>query len=102
MRLMRIVLTARTSERTVCSATVASAAGFAGTDLPAAGFPNAASTSSRTHSPGVTPWAAAKDSSCAYSSSLSLVPTERVRRKLLWLEPCGVEPLGEEPGTAVG
>ena len=68
----------------------------------AAGFPNARSTSSRTHSlPGITPWAAAKDSSCAYSSSVSLVPTERRRGALVWLEPCE-DPLEGEPGTAVG
>jgi hypothetical protein len=42
--------------------------------------PNAPSTSSRTHSPGVTPRCAASASSFAYSSSVSFVPTDRVRR----------------------
>lgn len=51
----------------------------------------------RRHAPG-----GSKDSSCAYSSSLSLVPTDRVRRTLVWLEPCGVEPFEEEPGAGTG
>ena len=42
--------------------------------------PNAPSTRSRTHSPGVTPRCAASASSFAYSSSVSFVPTDRVRR----------------------
>jgi hypothetical protein len=85
-------------------ASVASAAGFPVAGFPATGFPKAASTSSRTHSPGVTPWVAAKDSSCAYSSSLSLVPTDRVRRTLVWLERTDLGPapaLRFRPGRAL-
>src|SRR5271166_3889441 len=67
---MRIVLSARTSESRACSVGVAS-----GCDSP-----NAPSTRSRTHSPGVTPRCAASASSFAYSSPVSLVPTDRVRR----------------------
>src|ERR1041385_7012657 len=49
----------------------------------------------------LTPWTTAIDSSCAYSSSASLVPTERRRGALVWLEP-REDPLEGEPGAAVG